>query len=267
MTTPVEPPARTVPTDVDALVRLMLTDPGRPRLTWYGPDAERVELSGAVLVNWTTKIANLLDEELDAGPGTHVLIDMPPHWQSILWAIGTWRRGACVTLDGARTQECPVDVVVTDRPEVHDSAADLVAVTLAPLARTFGEGLPAGAVDAAAAVMTYGDVVARPARPDGRAPAAAAPGVVLAYDDLLLDLPSRLPRARHLGVAGAGRLGLHDLKETLASLAADGSVVLMHPDRAASAAADPEVMARLVSSERITSADAPGKPSPHAPTP
>ena len=41
-----------------------------PRLTWYGPDSERVELSGRVLDNWVAKTSNLLQDELDAEPGT-----------------------------------------------------------------------------------------------------------------------------------------------------------------------------------------------------
>ncbi len=40
-----------------------------PRLTWYGPDAERVELSGRVLDNWVAKTSNLFQDELDAEPG------------------------------------------------------------------------------------------------------------------------------------------------------------------------------------------------------
>ena len=51
--------------DVPALLQQLLADPGRPRLTWYGPDAERVELSGKVLLNWVAKTANLLTDELD----------------------------------------------------------------------------------------------------------------------------------------------------------------------------------------------------------
>ena len=39
-----------------------------PRLTWYGPDSERVELSGRVLDNWVAKTSNLLQDELDDRP-------------------------------------------------------------------------------------------------------------------------------------------------------------------------------------------------------
>ena len=63
------------------LLARLTADPGRPRLTWYGDDGERVELSGHVLDNWVTKTANLLVEEYQAGPLTRVLLDLPVHWR------------------------------------------------------------------------------------------------------------------------------------------------------------------------------------------
>ena len=51
-----------------ASVHARLTRDARPAPPWYGDDGERVELSGPVLAQWVTKTANLLVEELDAGP-------------------------------------------------------------------------------------------------------------------------------------------------------------------------------------------------------
>src|SRR5688572_18938796 len=86
------------PSHVADLLRLITRDPGRPRLTWYGDDGERVELSGAVLENWVNKTTNLLVEEFDAEPGTRVVIDLPVHWRTVVWALAVWRVGATAVL-------------------------------------------------------------------------------------------------------------------------------------------------------------------------
>src|SRR5699024_4296186 len=72
----------------------------QPRLTWYGADDERVELSGRVLANWVTKAANLLTEEADLSPGSRVLLDLPIHWRAAVWALATWTAGGEVVLPG-----------------------------------------------------------------------------------------------------------------------------------------------------------------------
>src|SRR5659263_132930 len=149
------------------LLAQLTAEPGRPRLTWYAP-AERVELSGHVLDNWVTKTANLLVEEYDAGPGTRVLLDLPVHWRSVVWAFAVWRVGACVMVPGPSTTR--VDLVVTDRPAAH-SGGDIVAVALPALARSFDGDLPPGVVDATGAVMTYGDVLTWMPEPDPLSPA------------------------------------------------------------------------------------------------
>src|SRR6478735_7253781 len=53
---------------IDLMGTLRSGNSTAPRLTWYGPDAERVELSGRVLDNWVAKTSNLLQDELDAEP-------------------------------------------------------------------------------------------------------------------------------------------------------------------------------------------------------
>ncbi|MEU2201004.1 TIGR03089 family protein [Isoptericola sp. NPDC019482] len=251
------PPAAAgrTPTTISQVLDLVLSDPGRPRLTWYGDGGERVELSGAVLQNWVSKTVNLLVEEFDAAPGTVVTLDLPAHWRSVLWALAAWRCGATVQLAG----DAPAaggDVVVTARPDAWadllsgPGAADLVAVALPALARSFDGDLPPGAVDAAGAVMTYGDVI-------GWAPETDQGAVALDDGSVAGSVPFRdlvpgtgTPGARTF-VDGARPLGTL-LRELLAVWAADGSVVLASAATAAELAADPARLDRLRETERIT---------------
>lgn len=233
-----ETPAAPAPSDVATLLAQLQREPGRPRITWYGGLGERVELSGAVLANWVTKTTNLLVEEFDAGPGTRVLLDLPPHWRTLVWALATWRTGAGVVVAPAPAP----DVVVTDRPETHAGAADVVAVALPALARRFDGALPPRAVDAAAAVMTYGDALGWVPAPD--AAQDALPGVPHAR--LLTSADGHVaPGTRLLHHVPAGAVTPAELLREVAVLAADGSLVLLAPD----AGVDVE---RVAASERAT---------------
>ncbi len=265
-------------TTIAHLLDVVTADPGRPRLTWYGDDGERVELSGAVLANWVAKTTNLLVEELDAGPGVRVHLDLPPHWRTVTWALATWRCGAAVTLGDAPG----AGVVVTDRPGRHARATDLVAVALPALARRFDGDLPAGAVDAAGAVMTYGDVVGWAPAVDPAAPALEpADGRAVSHAELLAWAGGTTPTggttpaggttgsggpagtAAATGAAAGPRLlvpadadrdaGVSRLlRATLGTLALDGSVVVLAPSVATELAADPARRSRLVEGERVT---------------
>lgn len=232
------------PTTIAALLTLLVREPGRPRLTWYGDDHERVELSGAVLENWVHKTANLLVEEFDAGPGTRVRLDLPGHWRTVVWALAVWRVGACVVL----ADDGDADVLVTASPGAASSAREVVVVTLPALARRSPDALPAGVIDAAAAVMTYGDQLGwapplEPAAPALVTPAGTTPHAglaeLLAADDAA--------GARRLVVAGDHE-PLASLRAVLATLGSAGSVVLATP----AAVADPAARERLVAGERVT---------------
>lgn len=242
-------------TSVADVLAPLRRDPGRPRLTWYGPDHERVELSGHVLDNWVTKTANLLVEELDAAPGSLVAVELPVHWRTVVWALAAWRTGATVVLgpdaaDGA-------DVLVTDRPRAGGAVAQ-VAVALPALARAFPEPLPAGAIDAASAVMTYGDVLGWVPTTDPSAPALEdrTPGgarLVVAHAELLTWASATPPTARVLLEPRDAAVG-PVLADVLGALAADGSVVLCAPEVVEALAADPARRDRIVATERITPA-------------
>ncbi len=186
------------------LAALQHSDPGRPRVTWYGVDGERIELSARVLANWVAKTANLLVDELDAA-GSTVRLALPGHWKTVVWALATWSVGAQLV-------EGSGGVLVTDRPTDHRlwPGAEVVAVALPSLARRFDGALPPGVLDYAAEVAGFDDVLA-PVGP--------------------LDHGALLAAARTAGVPQGARVlvdaGAPDaVLQVLAALAVDGSAVL-----------------------------------------
>ncbi|GEL95155.1 TIGR03089 family protein [Cellulomonas composti] len=251
------------PHDVAAVLRVLVAEPGRPRLTWYGHDGERVELSGAVLANWVAKTTNLLVEEFDAAPGTRVQVELPAHWRTVVWTLATWTTGATLVLASDATVQA--DVLVTTDEAAADTAgttnrpadpAALVVVTLAALARRAAHPLPAGATDAAAAVMTYPDQLGWVSPPDADAVALEADDAVITYRGLpgwwaSDHEPGTPPRL----VLGPGTGGAAWLAGVLRTLAAGGSVVLVDAGTAERLRTQPDALARLVTTERATVAE------------
>ena len=145
----------------DLLAALLADDPGRPRLTWYddepGPTAgERIELSAKVLGNWVNKAGNLLQDDLAAGPGTTVGLDLPTHWRACYWALAAWAVGASVVI-GADALDADV-LVTADPQQAAAHAGDAVLVSLPALARSHPEaGDAGGAIDEARELSTHGD--------------------------------------------------------------------------------------------------------------
>ncbi|MEE6289001.1 TIGR03089 family protein [Georgenia sp. MJ173] len=189
---------------------LLGQDPAQPRLTWYGADDERVELSGRVLANWVTKATNLLVEEGEVEPGTRVLLDVPVHWRGLVWALATWAAGGHLVLPGeaddetddeayepddedddapetteddddsefvADAGEDEPDVVVTSRTTAVPAAGLQLVIALPALAMRVTQPIPAGAMDAAAALMSYGDHVGYVEEPDDADLALTGPDV------------------------------------------------------------------------------------------
>lgn len=220
-------------------------EPGRPRLTWYAAGGERVELSGHVLDNWVTKTANLLVEEFDAAPWSTVLVDLGAHWRAVVWALATWRTGAGVALTA--DPDHPTDVVVTADPSAHRHD-QVVAVALPALARRFDGDLPPGATDAAAAVMTYGDVLTYMPDADPSAPALLGLPSTVRHGDLLGWAAGQVETTAQDRVLLATRdLDVRTLLATvLAVYAADGSLVLVDEDL------DAARHETLVATERVT---------------
>lgn len=150
-----------MPTPHQALVRLIDEDATRPAITFYddapGPThGERIEISRRVLGTWVAKAANALQEGLDVQRGSVVLIDLPsPHWRTCYWALAVWAVGATLTLDPHEG----ADVLITTAPDsaTAEDADEVVAVTLAGLAREYPGELRTGVMDEAREISSFGD--------------------------------------------------------------------------------------------------------------
>ncbi|MFS2088006.1 TIGR03089 family protein [Paenarthrobacter sp. YJN-D] len=210
-----------------------------PRLTWYGPGSERVELSGRVFDNWVAKTGNLLQDELDAEPGMAVRLDLPAHWKSFVWALAAWQLGMEVVLDGTSAE-----LLITDKPDDGAGAGfdAVVAVPLAALAMRWPGELPSGVVDYAAEVRSHGDVFM--AHDEPGAENSAVRGTAGYAHSALLEgfAAAQEPGVRLLVRAGDGLESC--LSAALGAWKEDGSVVLVHEDV--------EVTAHLLDNERVS---------------
>lgn len=88
-------------TPIGLLHRELVRDGARPLLTWYDDSADaRVELSVTTTANWVAKIAGLLTDDHDLGPGGTVAVELPLHWQTACMVLAVWSCGGAVVLDG-----------------------------------------------------------------------------------------------------------------------------------------------------------------------
>ncbi len=218
-------------TPAEVLTGLLRTDQTSPRITCYDDaTGERIELSGKVLANWVFKAANLLQEELEAGPGTTVGLQLPPdHWRTFYWALGVWSVGAHVVTTG----ESGLDVHIGSSPDA--SATDQILVTLPALARRAEDEVPSGAIDEARELATYGDVFVpyRNAPVDGHALDDTS------YAELVAIGGQSQRRVQITGDLPAA------LSEALAVWADDGSVLLLRNVR-------PENVERRLATEAVS---------------
>lgn len=223
----------------DLMARLRSGNSTAPRLTWYGPDSERVELSGRVLDNWVAKTANLLQDELDAEPGMRLRLDLPAHWKALVWALAGWQVGLEAVLDGGEA-----DLVATSRPEALDGAYDAaIAVALPALAMRWPGELAAGCLDYAAEVRSHGDVFMAHSDPDPDSRALlGADGTDYRYRDLLTGFAARHEAGARLHVAAGDGLE-QALANALGAWESDGSVVLTH--------VEVQLTDKLLAAERI----------------
>lgn len=211
---------------IDLMTSLRSGNSTAPRLTWYGPDSERVELSGKVLDNWVAKTSNFLQDELDAEPGMRLALDLPAHWKGMVWALGAWQLGLETVLDAGAA-----DLLATTRPEpAAGKYGAVVAVALPALAMRWDGALPAGCLDYAAEVRSHGDVFMQHAEAD---PAACAivgqDGRRHLHQDLLDGFA--VPHEDGVRLHIPGRDGLEaGLANALGAWRRGGSVVLTHPD-------------------------------------
>ena len=216
MTTPV----------LDLMASLRSGNSTAPRLTWYGPDAERVELSGRVLDNWVAKTSNLLQDELDAAPGMRLRLDLPAHWKAMVWALAAWQVGLEAVLS-----EDEADFLATADPQGADRTYDaVVGVALPALAMRWPGELPAGCIDYAAEVRSHGDVFLPHADPDPEARAVVgSDGRRHRHRELLGGFAVAHDEGVRLHIRAGD--GLEPaLANALGAWEKGGSVVLTHPD-------------------------------------
>ncbi len=94
----------------------MNRDPVGPRITYYDDaTGERIELSTVTLANWAAKTANLLRDELGAGPGSRIAVLLPAHWQTAAVLLGVWYIGAEVVLGPGSKPDADVAMCTADR--------------------------------------------------------------------------------------------------------------------------------------------------------
>ncbi|MBJ7464797.1 MAG: TIGR03089 family protein, partial [Mycolicibacterium sp.] len=103
---------------------LLKRDPVGPRITYYDDaTGERIEVSTVTLANWAAKTANLLRDELGAGPGSRVAVLLPAHWQTAAVLLGAWWIGAEVVF--GRDDTTDIALCTADRLDEADAAAGM----------------------------------------------------------------------------------------------------------------------------------------------
>ncbi|MGE2736434.1 TIGR03089 family protein [Mycolicibacterium vaccae] len=137
---------------------LLAANPAGPRITYYDDaTGERIECSTATLANWAAKTANLLRDELGAGPGSRVAVLLPAHWQTAAVLFGVWWIGAEVVLGG----QADVALCTLDRLDEADAAVgmgEVAVLSLDPFGRPVPD-LPVGVTDYATSVRVHGDQI------------------------------------------------------------------------------------------------------------
>jgi uncharacterized protein (TIGR03089 family) len=224
---------RVTPTLTDALLDPLLRAEGRnPRITYYDDaTGERIEVSTVTLANWAAKTANLLRDELGAGPGSRVAVLLPAHWQTAGVLLGIWWIGAEAIPAPQSPGSADIALCTADRlAEADDAVAggEVAVLSLDPFGKPAPD-LPIGVTDYATAVRVHGDQVV-PER---------IPGPALDGDsvDEVLAQAQRSAERQHLR---AGDRVMSDrtwstaqeiVDNLLAVLAARASLVqLAHPD-------------------------------------
>ncbi|WP_026550084.1 TIGR03089 family protein [Arthrobacter sp. Br18] len=230
-----------------------------PRLIWYGTDG-RVELSGRVFDNWVAKTANFLVDELDAGRGTRVALNLPTHWKTLVWAYASWQAGAVVVLpespDSPDSGDRNSDVVVTSSARsAVESPRVLVPVALGALALRWPGDLPRGAVDYAAEVRSHGDVFMQESAPEPGSVLVEVGGAVgeattgepvprrLSFSDLSKGFGDGVGPGS-VALLESGSTVLRSLEAAASVWAAGGTLILVDPDV--------PVTDQLLTGERVT---------------
>ncbi|MGE2836526.1 TIGR03089 family protein [Mycobacterium sp. SMC-4] len=140
---------------------LLAVNPAGPRITYYDDaTGERIECSTVTLANWAAKTANLLRDELGAGPGSRVAVLLPAHWQTAAVLFGAWWIGSEVVLGGG-SSDADVALCTIDRLDEADAAVgvgEVAVLSLDPFGRPVPD-LPVGVTDYATSVRVHGDQI------------------------------------------------------------------------------------------------------------
>jgi uncharacterized protein (TIGR03089 family) len=149
---------------------MLRADPVGPRITYYDDaTGERIELSAVTLANWAAKSANLLRDELGAGPSSRVAVLLPAHWQTAAVLFGVWWIGAEAVFGG----DADIALCTAERLDDADAtgAAEVAVLSLDAFGRPAPD-LPIGVTDYATAVRVHGDQIVAERTPgpafDGR---------------------------------------------------------------------------------------------------
>lgn len=225
------------PTQVTPAVDLVraraVADPGKPVLTWYDiATGERVELSGATLINWVNKTANFFSGDLGLGPANRVSIRLPRHWLAAVCWVAAESVGAEPTFGSDPLADLavigPADLTA---PPPND---EVVAVSLRPMGAAFDQPLPRLIRDFTLEVRPQPDQFS----PQHR---IGIPG-----QNGLADFAQwALTPADRVGAAGPWLSGVDPAASLLAPLAAGASLVwVWNPT--------PEALVSLIESEGVT---------------
>jgi uncharacterized protein (TIGR03089 family) len=222
----------------------MATDPAGPRITYYDDaSGERIELSTATLFNWAAKTANLLRDDLGAGPGSRVAILLPAHWQTAGVLFGVWYIGAEVALGQG---DCHIACCTAGRLDEADAAVgpggEVVVLSLDPFGKPIAD-LPFGVTDYATSVRVHGDQITAERQP-GPALAGRSAAEVLSAAETSAAARGLTATDRVLSTAGWGTPDAL-IDHLLAVFAAGASLVQV-------AHADPEVQTRRRTAEMVT---------------
>jgi uncharacterized protein (TIGR03089 family) len=142
---------------------LLSRDPVGPRITYYDDaSGERIELSTVTLANWAAKTANLLRDELGAGPQTRVAVLLPAHWQTAAVLLGIWYIGAEVVLGPShQTDLADMALCTADRFAEAEAAVgpgEIAVLSMDPFGKPVPD-LPVGVTDYATSVRVHGDQI------------------------------------------------------------------------------------------------------------
>ena len=142
---------------------LLDADPVGPRITYYDDaTGERIELSAVTLANWAAKTANLLRDELGAGPASRVAVLLPAHWQTAAVLFGIWWIGAEAVI-GADTGPGDADMALCTAATLNAAddivgAGEIAVFSLDPFGKPVPD-LPFGVTDYATSVRVHGDQI------------------------------------------------------------------------------------------------------------